>query len=50
MNDFLSNAGLLIFRVLIGLFMLLGHGLGKFNRLLSGEEIGFLNLFGMGEI
>jgi putative oxidoreductase len=49
MKEFLSSAGLLIFRVLVGLFMLLGHGLGKFIRILSGEEVRFLNLFGMGE-
>ena len=28
--------------------MLFGHGLGKFQKLLSGDEIKFLDLFGFG--
>jgi len=48
MNIFLKDISLLIFRVSIGLFMMFGHGWGKLNRLLSGEEIKFLDLFGLG--
>ncbi|MBZ0179759.1 MAG: DoxX family protein [Melioribacteraceae bacterium] len=29
--------------------MLFGHGLGKFNRLISGNEIKFFDPFGIGE-
>ncbi|MCF8241907.1 MAG: DoxX family protein [Melioribacteraceae bacterium] len=45
----LSDVGLLIFRIAIGSIMLFGHGLGKFNRLLSGGEIKFFDPFGIGE-
>lgn len=48
MNEFLNNAGLLIFRVLISAFMMFGHGLGKFQKLVSGNEIKFLDPFGLG--
>jgi putative oxidoreductase len=48
MNHQLSNIGLLSFRVVVGLFMLLAHGLGKFERMLSGVEIKFLDFLGMG--
>lgn len=48
MNGFLTNIGLLIFRVSIGLFMLFGHGLGKLQRILSGNEVKFLDPFGIG--
>ena len=48
MNEFLTNLGLLIFRVSINLFMLLGHGLGKFEKILSGDDIKFLDPFGIG--
>ena len=44
----MTDVGLLIFRISIGAFMLFGHGLGKFQRLLSGEEIKFLDPFGLG--
>ena len=43
-NDF----GLFVFRVSIGAFMLFAHGLGKFERLLSGAEIKFYDPFGIG--
>lgn len=49
MTDFLQNIGLLIFRVLISTFMMLGHGLGKFQKLISGDEIKFLDPFGIGQ-
>lgn len=45
LNDF----ALLIFRVTISSFMLFGHGLGKFNRLISGNEIKFFDPFGIGQ-
>lgn len=48
MNEFLTNLGLLIFRISISLFMLLGHGLGKLQKILSGDEIKFLDPFGIG--
>ena len=48
MNEFSKSAGLLIFRVAISAFMMFGHGLGKFQKLLSGNEIKFLDPFGLG--
>lgn len=48
MHNFSLNIGLLIFRIAISAFMLFGHGLGKFQKLLSGDEIKFLDLFGFG--
>ncbi len=46
--DRLTNFGLLIFRVSVGALMLFGHGLNKFMRLLSGEEIRFPDPLGLG--
>lgn len=46
MNN-LSDLGLLIFRVSLGAFMFFGHGLGKLIKLFSGEEIKFIDLFGI---
>lgn len=48
MNNKLNNIALLIFRVSISSFMAFGHGLGKFQKLLSGNEIKFLDPFGLG--
>ncbi len=48
MNDLMRNFALLIFRVSISAFMLFGHGLGKLQKLLSGDEIKFLDPFGLG--
>jgi putative oxidoreductase len=48
MKDFSNNIGLLIFRISISAFMMFGHGLGKFQKLLSGNEIKFLDPFGLG--
>lgn len=45
-NDF----ALLIFRATISAFMLFGHGLGKLNRLFSGEEIKFFDPIGLGSV
>ncbi|MCZ7602388.1 MAG: DoxX family protein [Melioribacteraceae bacterium] len=44
----LNDIALLIFRVVISAFMMFAHGLGKFNRLFSGEEIKFFDPFGLG--
>lgn len=38
----------LILRLVGGSFMLYAHGLPKLNNLLSGDEIQFVSLFGMG--
>ena len=46
LNDFT----LLLFRVTIGSFMLFGHGLGKFTKLVSGNEIQFFDPFGIGSL
>ena len=48
MNDKFQNLALFIFRVSISAFMLFGHGLGKFQKLISGNEIKFLDPFGLG--
>jgi putative oxidoreductase len=42
-----GHIALLIFRVLVAAFMLT-HGLPKFQKLLSGEEIQFINPYGLG--
>ncbi len=44
----MTDTGLLILRVFAGLFMAFGHGLGKFNRFFSGEEIKFMDFLGIG--
>lgn len=44
----LHDAGLFIFRVTIGAFMMFSHGLGKLKTLFSGEEIQFTNFLGLG--
>jgi len=44
----LNDAAIFIFRVSISSFMLFGHGLKKFHRLISGEEIKFFDPFGIG--
>lgn len=48
MSNKLNEIGLLVFRVSMGTFMLFGHGLGKLNRLFSGEEIKFFDPIGLG--
>ena len=40
----------MLFRISISLFMIFGHGLGKLQRILSGDEIKFLDPFGIGPI
>lgn len=44
----LTDFAVLIFRAAIGAFMLFGHGLGKFNNLIRGEEIKFADPLGIG--
>ncbi|WP_240612585.1 DoxX family protein [Brumimicrobium salinarum] len=44
----LNGIGLLLLRISIGLAMLLGHGLGKWSRLIEGGEIQFADPFGFG--
>jgi len=41
-----SNLAALILRLGFGLSMMLGHGLGKFNTLISGDEIHFPSVLG----
>lgn len=47
-KSFATNVALLVLRVSFGATMLLGHGLGKWSKLFSGEEIQFLDPFGVG--
>jgi len=44
----LNGIGLLLLRVTLGLAMLLGHGLGKWSKLIEGGEIQFADPFGLG--
>jgi putative oxidoreductase len=44
----MSDAGILVLRVVAGSFMAFGHGLGKFQKFFSGEEIKFLDFLGIG--
>jgi len=48
MNEIVINFGLLFFRTAIGSFMLIGHGWDKLQKLISGDEIKFLDPFGIG--
>lgn len=43
-----TDLWLLLFRLLTAGFMLFGHGLPKWGRLTSGEEIKFVDPFGLG--
>ncbi|RCW90284.1 DoxX family protein [Winogradskyella arenosi] len=47
-HRFLTDIGLLILRVFLGLGMCFGHGIGKWNTLFSGEELRFADPFGVG--
>jgi putative oxidoreductase len=44
----MNNIGLLFFRISVSLLMIGVHGLPKFNRLFSGDEIKFFDPFGIG--
>lgn len=48
-NTILADIGILILRVFIGATMLLQHGLGKWEKLFSGNEIKFADPFGIGD-
>lgn len=43
-----KDLGILILRLVLGFSIFYGHGLGKWNKLLSGDEIQFLDPIGMG--
>ncbi len=45
-----TNISLLFLRVAAGAMMLFNHGLPKFNKLISGEEIMFADPIGLGPI
>ena len=46
----MNNIGLLFFRISVSLLMIGAHGLPKFNRLFSGDEIKFFDPFGIGAV
>lgn len=48
MKSNLNNTALFMFRVSVSSFMFFGHGLGKFEKLLSGNEIKFSDPLGLG--
>lgn len=47
MNVVYPDAAALLLRVGFGLYMLMAHGLGKFQTLLAGGEIKFASVLGM---
>jgi putative oxidoreductase len=47
-NPLQPDLGLLLLRLVSGLLMAFGHGLGKVEKFLSGEEITFYNFGGIG--
>lgn len=47
-QQLLNDVGLLVLRVAAGAMMFYGHGLPKWGRLTSGNEITFLDPFGIG--
>lgn len=44
----LTNSGLLLLRLFLGLALLFSHGLGKWSNLFGGDEIRFADPFGIG--
>ena len=44
-----ADIGLLIFRITVSSSLAFGHGLGKFQKFMSGNEIKFMNFLGLGE-
>lgn len=46
----LNDLGLLLLRLVLGFTMLLGHGLGKWQKLFAGAEIQFADPFALGEL
>lgn len=49
-NSKLTDFGLLLLRVFLGLALLLGHGLGKWSKLFGSDEIQFGDPFGVGAV
>jgi putative oxidoreductase len=49
MNYKLEDLGLLFFRVSVSFSLAFGHGLGKFQKFISGNEIKFMSFLDMGE-
>jgi len=47
-NEGNRDVGLLILRVMLGLFMFYGHGMGKVGRLFGDDPISFADPFGLG--
>ena len=45
-----NDYGLLLLRLVLGLSMMFGHGLGKWERLFGAEEIKFADPFGLGPV
>lgn len=43
-----KDLGILILRLVLGFSIFYGHGLGKWNKLLTGDEIQFLDPIGIG--
>ncbi|HTO16485.1 MAG TPA: DoxX family protein [Edaphocola sp.] len=43
-----KDAGLLVFRIAIAVFLLYGHGFGKLSTIFSGQEIQFMDPIGIG--
>lgn len=48
-NFTLTDLGLLILRLFLGLLMFFAHGLGKWGRLFSGGEVQFRDPLGVGD-
>jgi len=45
-----NDVALLLIRITFGAAMCFGHGLGKWGKLFSGEEISFADPFGVGPV
>ena len=43
-----TDLSLLLIRVTFGLTMIIGHGMGKLDKLMSGGEIKFMDFLGLG--
>lgn len=44
-----KDLGIFIFRVVFGLILLFGHGIGKLNVILTGQDIQFMDPIGLGK-
>ncbi|QCX53684.1 DoxX family protein [Elizabethkingia sp. JS20170427COW] len=45
-----KNLGLFLLRLVAGLVLFYGHGLGKLQKIFSGQEIIFMDPIGIGEV